>query len=93
MIKICMQGEWLLLDEYQNYFIEVDEEGNQSMQFEIPLSVLYGGYTVETQVEDAYGRWLIKKINQLNKRAVISMIGKPVFIWTHRKILIYSQKQ
>lgn len=71
MIKICMQGEWLLLDEYQNYFIEVDEEGNQSMQFEIPLSVLYGGYTVETQVEDAYGRWLIKKINQLNKSAVI----------------------
>ncbi len=72
MLKIQLKDDWLPFSDYQNYFVEMDEEGNQSMQFEIPLNDMYYRLCPETVVEDEYGRWLIKKINQLNKTAAIT---------------------
>ena len=72
MIKVQLKDDWLPFSDYQNYFVEMDEEGNQSMQFEIPLNDMYYRLCPETVVEDEYGRWLIKKINQMNKTAAIT---------------------
>ena len=71
MIKVRLNDRLEPVTYYQNYFVEMDEEGNQTMQFEIPLNDMYYCLHLETEIEDDYGRWLIKKINQLSKTAVI----------------------
>ena len=71
MIKVRLNDQLKPVTYYQNYFVEMDEEGSQSMQFEIPLNDMYYCLHLETEIEDDYGRWLIKKINQLSKTAVI----------------------
>lgn len=72
MIKIRLSDELIPFSDYRNYFIESDEDGNQLMQFEIPLNDMYYRLHPETMIEDDYGRWLIKKINQLSKTAAIT---------------------
>lgn len=71
MLRIQLLKEWIPFSDYQNYYIECDEDGNQLMQFEIPLNDMYYRLCPETVIEDDYGRWLIKKVNQLSKTAAI----------------------
>lgn len=72
MIKIQLSDDLIPFSDYRNYFIEYDEDGNRLMQFEIPLNDMYYRLHPETRIEDDYGRWLVKRINQLSKTAVIT---------------------
>lgn len=69
MIKLY-KNEWLPV-ECQNYFVELDEEGNQTMQFDIPLNDTYYHITPECVIQDDYNQWLVKSINQLKSFATI----------------------
>lgn len=69
MIKLY-KNEWLPV-ECQNYFVELDEEGNQTMQFDIPLNDKYYHITPECVIQDDYNQWLVKSINQLKSFATI----------------------
>lgn len=69
MIKLY-KNEWLPV-ECQNYFVELDEEGNQTMQFDIPLNDTYYHITPECLIQDDYNQWLVKSINQLKSFATI----------------------
>lgn len=69
MIKLY-KNEWLPV-ECQNYFVELDEEGNQTMQFDIPLNDMYYRITPESVIQDDYNQWLVKSINQFKSYATI----------------------
>lgn len=72
MIKAELNNQWNPVPYYQNYYVEMDEDGNQTMQFEIPLDDMYYHLCLETVIEDEYGRWVIKKVKQLTQTAVIT---------------------
>lgn len=72
MLSINIKNDWIPIINYQNYFIELDEEGNQTMQFDIPLGDTYYKLHAEMQIKDEYNLWLIKQINQLKTYATIT---------------------
>lgn len=72
MIKAELNNQWKPVPYYQNYYVEMDEDGNRTMQFEIPLDDMYYHLCLETVIEDEYGRWVIKKVKQLTQTAVIT---------------------
>lgn len=69
MIKLVKDG--LPINECQKYYVELDEEGNQTMQFDIPLNDTYYHITPESVIQDDYNQWLVKSINQLKSYATI----------------------
>ncbi len=71
MLKILINNDWFPVVDYQNYFIDIDEEGNQSMQFNIALNEIYHKIVHESIIQDEYNRWLVKSINQLTNSATI----------------------
>lgn len=71
MLKILINNDWFPVVDYQNYFIDIDEEGSQSMQFNIALNEIYHKIVHESIIQDEYNRWLVKSINQLTNSATI----------------------
>ncbi len=71
MLKIFL-NEWLPITDYQSYYIEADEEGNQTMQFNIPLNGMFYKIHHEAEIQDDYNKWLVKGINQLTSSATIT---------------------
>lgn len=71
MLKILLNEEWVPIQNYQSYYIDIDEEGNQSMQFVIPLDDMYYKIKLEGTVQDDFNCWLVKGINQLATSATI----------------------
>jgi len=71
MLKILLNEEWVPIQNYQSYYIDIDEEGNQSMQFVIPLDDMYYKIKLEGIVQDDFNCWLVKGINQLATSATI----------------------
>ena len=71
MLKTFIGNDWLPIVDYDNYFIDVDEEGNQSMQFNISLNEIYYKIAHESIIQDDYNRWIVKSINQLTASATI----------------------
>ena len=52
MLKTFIGNDWLPIVDYDNYFIDVDEEGNQSMQFNISLNEIYYKIAHESIIQD-----------------------------------------
>lgn len=71
MLKLLINNDWLPVVDYQNYFIDIDEEGNQSMQFDMVLNDTYYKISHESIIQDDYNRWIVKSINQLTASATI----------------------
>lgn len=71
MLSININNDWIPLSAIQNYFIDADEEGNQSLQFDIPLNETYYKIKLETQIKSDGNLWLVKQINQLTSYATI----------------------
>ena len=71
MLKILLNEEWVPIQNYQSYYIDIDEEGNQSMQFVIPLDDMYYKIKLEDVIQDDFNCWLVKGINQLATSATI----------------------
>lgn len=71
MLKIFNHGVWSSISNYQNYFIDMDEDGNQTMQFDVPLDEHYYEIHLESMIEDDYNAWLVKGINQMTSTASI----------------------
>lgn len=72
MLSIRSKGDWIPLNQIQNYFIECDEEGNQSLQFDVPLNDQYYMLMPETSVKSDENLWLVKQINQMTSYATVT---------------------
>lgn len=72
MLSVNVKGDWIPLTQVQNYFIECDEEGTQSLQFDIPLNDQYYMLLPETPVKSDDNLWLVKQINQMTSYATVT---------------------
>ena len=76
MLKILINNDWFPVVDYQNYFIDIDEEGSQSMQFNIALNEIYHKIVHESIIQDEYNRWLVKLIWMIGVLIIIYVLLK-----------------